>query len=196
MRAWREASSRPARRRLATSAACRRASRAFVAEACVGCMACVSACPDNAIFATVQPQSAVATAIGEFAGGEPDPQQAILTARGTLRQDDEVRGRPRAERTGAWRVRHIRRSRPLQGLRGVRRGLSRARPRRTRDGRQGTGHRRRRGDTRALYPRHAPLPDASADAAAVSQREGARRPHARRTCPRLRRRCRVVLGMR
>ena len=27
----------------------------FLAEACVGCMACVSACPDNALLATVQP---------------------------------------------------------------------------------------------------------------------------------------------
>jgi len=28
----------------------------FVAEQCVGCMACVSACPDSAIFATAQPE--------------------------------------------------------------------------------------------------------------------------------------------
>jgi pyruvate ferredoxin oxidoreductase beta subunit len=32
----------------------------FVADRCVGCMACVSACPDTAIVATVQPESALA----------------------------------------------------------------------------------------------------------------------------------------
>jgi len=29
----------------------------FVADQCVGCMACVSACPDSAILATAQPKS-------------------------------------------------------------------------------------------------------------------------------------------
>ena len=31
----------------------------FMAERCVGCMACVSACPDNALLATVQPAASL-----------------------------------------------------------------------------------------------------------------------------------------
>jgi pyruvate/2-oxoacid:ferredoxin oxidoreductase beta subunit/Pyruvate/2-oxoacid:ferredoxin oxidoreductase delta subunit len=53
----------------------------FLAEACVGCMACVSACPDNALLATVQPESRLKEAVGTFAAGEPDPERAIVTGR-------------------------------------------------------------------------------------------------------------------
>ena len=53
----------------------------LVAEACVGCMACVSACPDNAILATVQPESRLATAIDGFASSEPSPELAAAGAR-------------------------------------------------------------------------------------------------------------------
>ena len=52
-----------------------------LAEACVGCMACVSACPDNALLATVQPESRLAAAIGDFAAREPDPEVAIVGGR-------------------------------------------------------------------------------------------------------------------
>ncbi len=52
----------------------------FIAEACVGCMACVSACPDNALLATVQPATTLPSVIGEFAEREPDPERAIVTA--------------------------------------------------------------------------------------------------------------------
>ena len=51
----------------------------FIAEACVGCMACVSACPDNALLATVQAEVALPPVIEAFARGEPDPERAILT---------------------------------------------------------------------------------------------------------------------
>src|SRR5450759_3369086 len=40
---------------------------ALAAEKCVGCMACVSACPDSAIMATAQPKGSLAKAIGSFA---------------------------------------------------------------------------------------------------------------------------------
>jgi pyruvate ferredoxin oxidoreductase beta subunit len=53
---------------------------AFYAEKCVGCMACVSACPDSAIVATAQPKSALATAIDEFAATQTDPALAAKTA--------------------------------------------------------------------------------------------------------------------
>jgi pyruvate ferredoxin oxidoreductase beta subunit len=52
----------------------------FVAEACVGCMACVSACPDNALLATVQPEAGLPKVIGAFADREADPERAIVTA--------------------------------------------------------------------------------------------------------------------
>ena len=54
---------------------------AFVAEKCVGCMACVSACPDTAIYATAQPKAALATAIDTFAATQKDPKLAAETAR-------------------------------------------------------------------------------------------------------------------
>jgi len=48
----------------------------FIADACVGCMACVSACPDTAILATVQPRTALGCAIKDFAARSPDPGAA------------------------------------------------------------------------------------------------------------------------
>jgi pyruvate/2-oxoacid:ferredoxin oxidoreductase beta subunit/Pyruvate/2-oxoacid:ferredoxin oxidoreductase delta subunit len=54
----------------------------LVLDACVGCMTCVSSCPDSAIFATAQPESAVAPAIDAFAASQPDPGRASGTARG------------------------------------------------------------------------------------------------------------------
>jgi pyruvate/2-oxoacid:ferredoxin oxidoreductase beta subunit/Pyruvate/2-oxoacid:ferredoxin oxidoreductase delta subunit len=38
----------------------------LLAEACVGCMACVSACPDTAILGTAQPRTALKERIAEF----------------------------------------------------------------------------------------------------------------------------------
>ncbi len=53
----------------------------LLAEACVGCMACVSACPDNALLATVQPEAALPDTIAAFASAEPDPAAAAAAAR-------------------------------------------------------------------------------------------------------------------
>ncbi len=54
---------------------------ALIAEKCVGCMACVSACPDSAIMATAQPKSSLAAAIDSFAASQPDSALAATTAR-------------------------------------------------------------------------------------------------------------------
>jgi pyruvate/2-oxoacid:ferredoxin oxidoreductase beta subunit/Pyruvate/2-oxoacid:ferredoxin oxidoreductase delta subunit len=54
---------------------------ALEAEKCVGCMACVSACPDSAIMATAQPKSSLAKAITAFAATQKDPALAEKTAR-------------------------------------------------------------------------------------------------------------------
>ena len=44
----------------------------LIAEACVGCMACVSACPDTAILATAQPTGSLNEAISTFAAAQAD----------------------------------------------------------------------------------------------------------------------------
>ncbi len=44
----------------------------LIAEACVGCMACVSACPDTAILATAQPTGSLNDAISTFAAAQAD----------------------------------------------------------------------------------------------------------------------------
>jgi pyruvate/2-oxoacid:ferredoxin oxidoreductase beta subunit/Pyruvate/2-oxoacid:ferredoxin oxidoreductase delta subunit len=50
----------------------------FVAERCVGCMACVSTCPDSAILATVVPQGDLDAAVTGFAATESeDPPAAV-----------------------------------------------------------------------------------------------------------------------
>ena len=53
----------------------------LTAEKCVGCMACVSACPDSAIMATAQPKTSLAKAINGFAATQKDPKLAAETAR-------------------------------------------------------------------------------------------------------------------
>jgi pyruvate/2-oxoacid:ferredoxin oxidoreductase beta subunit/Pyruvate/2-oxoacid:ferredoxin oxidoreductase delta subunit len=52
----------------------------FVAEACVGCMTCVSVCPDTAILGVALPESARDAAIAAFAADQPDPVLAAATA--------------------------------------------------------------------------------------------------------------------
>ena len=54
---------------------------ALMAEKCVGCMACVSACPDSAIMATAQPKASLAKAIDSFAASQSNPTLAATTAR-------------------------------------------------------------------------------------------------------------------
>jgi pyruvate ferredoxin oxidoreductase beta subunit len=54
---------------------------ALAAEKCVGCMACVSACPDSAILATAQPKGSLAKAIETFAASQSNPELAQTTAR-------------------------------------------------------------------------------------------------------------------
>jgi pyruvate/2-oxoacid:ferredoxin oxidoreductase beta subunit/Pyruvate/2-oxoacid:ferredoxin oxidoreductase delta subunit len=53
----------------------------FLLEKCVGCMACVAACPDSAILATVVPEPELETHITEFAAQQPAPEMATETAR-------------------------------------------------------------------------------------------------------------------
>jgi len=53
----------------------------LAADACVGCMSCVNACPDTAILGIAQPESVLGPAIESFAAGEADPALAGETAR-------------------------------------------------------------------------------------------------------------------
>jgi pyruvate ferredoxin oxidoreductase beta subunit len=48
----------------------------FIADACVGCMACVSACPDAAIFGTAQPKSVLAAALDGLASADDGEARA------------------------------------------------------------------------------------------------------------------------
>ena len=54
----------------------------FIAERCVGCMACVSACPDSALVATVVPEVELTGAIGSFVAGMEAPDAAAAELRG------------------------------------------------------------------------------------------------------------------
>ena len=45
----------------------------LLADACVGCMACVNACPDTAILATAQPKGALGELISAYAAQQSDP---------------------------------------------------------------------------------------------------------------------------
>ncbi len=53
----------------------------FLAEKCVGCMECVSACPDTAILGIALPEGQVAEAIDQFAAQQPEPALAAQTAK-------------------------------------------------------------------------------------------------------------------
>jgi len=53
----------------------------LIAEKCVGCMACVSACPDTAILGVAVPEKQLEETIGQFAQGQPDPARATETAK-------------------------------------------------------------------------------------------------------------------
>ena len=53
----------------------------FVAERCVGCMACVSACPDSAILGIALPESEVTQRIDAFASGDREPSVAADSIR-------------------------------------------------------------------------------------------------------------------
>ncbi|MBX3028968.1 MAG: 4Fe-4S binding protein [Chloroflexi bacterium] len=52
----------------------------LVAERCVGCMACVSACPDTAILGIATPEAELVGRIETFAATQPDPAQASASA--------------------------------------------------------------------------------------------------------------------
>jgi pyruvate/2-oxoacid:ferredoxin oxidoreductase beta subunit/Fe-S-cluster-containing hydrogenase component 2 len=53
----------------------------LIAEKCVGCMACVNACPDAAILGVVTPEPALEPAIEAFAAAQAEPALAAATAR-------------------------------------------------------------------------------------------------------------------
>ena len=53
----------------------------FLLEKCVGCMACVAACPDSAILASVVPEPEVEARIEGVAASEHDPAEAAASLR-------------------------------------------------------------------------------------------------------------------
>ena len=138
----------------------------FVLEACVGCMTCVNACPDTAILGIAQPEPGRRLVDRGVRGhGEPDPAAAADGLRAHFAHTHEVRRRPGPSRPRAGDVRDLRGSRPLQGLRRVRRGLRALGYDALRDDRQASRRAAARENARALRARHALLPVAAADAA-------------------------------
>jgi pyruvate ferredoxin oxidoreductase beta subunit len=53
----------------------------FLLDKCVGCMACVAACPDTAILAKVVPEPDLEPRVERFAATQADPVKAAATAR-------------------------------------------------------------------------------------------------------------------
>jgi pyruvate/2-oxoacid:ferredoxin oxidoreductase beta subunit/Fe-S-cluster-containing hydrogenase component 2 len=53
----------------------------LMAERCVGCMACVSACPDSAIFGIVVPEPELEARVATYADTTTEPAQAGVSAR-------------------------------------------------------------------------------------------------------------------
>jgi len=58
----------------------------FIAERCVGCMACVSACPDSAILGVVVPAAELDDRIATFAQSEDGASRSTGWASGGIRR--------------------------------------------------------------------------------------------------------------
>ena len=168
----------------------------FDAEKCVGCMACVSACPDSAIMATAQPKGSLGRAIEAFAAEQPNAALAATTARSHFVHTTKYADVP-----------------AKKGIEGADFGLFidpahckgcaecvdvcvAAGPQRPDHGREVRRRSRRRDHARPLPPRHRLLQVAAADPGRVPQREGPRGPDARRARLRLRRWRGLVLRLR
>ncbi len=110
--AWPGASSRPGPRRPATSAGSRRASRELIAERCVGCMACVSACPDSAILAIAIPESDLDERIVVVRRGRGRSRAGDATRRARTSSTRRSTARSRRKRgLEPAQLRHLRRAR-------------------------------------------------------------------------------------
>ena len=169
----------------------------FIAEACVGCMACVTACPDTAILGIAQPGSVVEPArSGMFAARQPDPDLAAATARSHfVRPPSTATSRRKrglepalfgifvdpVHCKGCAECVEVCHALDHDALRMTDKVPVEPAGESTLD---------------RFAPRHALLPLAAVHAGRLSQREGAGRHDARRARPWLRRRCRLVLRLR
>ena len=159
----RAASSPPAPARCATSATSRPTSRSSSRENCVGCMDCVTQCPDTAILGKVAEPSTL-----ERAPGADSPTRTCARAWPRSGCDhQQVLHRPREEGRRRRQVRHLHRSDQVQGLRRMRGRLRRSR--RPEDDPQERREPEVVQDGLRLLQVHA------GDAGEVHQREGARR---------------------
>ena len=113
----------------------------LIADACVGCMACVNACPDTAILATAQPRAALERInLGFLGGTQADPAHDgdQISARSS-RETQKYATVPERKRHRAGAVRDLRRPDQLQGMRRMRRGVRPPGPQRAAHDRQGAG---------------------------------------------------------
>ena len=95
----------------------------LVAERCVGCMACVSACPDAAILGIAVPEADAGGAHRAFAGTQDDPVGAAASARSHFVHTQKYAEVPAKRAACRPPPSASSSTRPLQGLRGVRRGV-------------------------------------------------------------------------
>ena len=143
------------------------------------------------------PRPTRAAPSARFAAEDPDRGRAAADLRAQFVRTKKYAEVPERNGIAARGVRPVRRSGPLQGLRRVRRGVRR--PRARRPVHDGQGRRRPEGrvddrpgcrDDDAFLRSLPPTPDG------LPEREGARRPHARRARLRLRRRGRLLRRLR
>ena len=89
----------------------------FVSDACVGCMSCVSACPDSAILGIAQPDSVLEPAVAQFARPKPTRRWRRRARAEHFAHTTKYADVPSAQGPRAGPLRHLRRPGPLQGLR-------------------------------------------------------------------------------
>ena len=161
-------------------------------ERCVGCMACVTTCPDTAILGVAQPASVL----------EPRSPDSPPGPRTRARLCGAHFARPRSTATVPLGGATSRRSSGSSSTRRTARAVASASRSATRSAttRWRWSTRRRQppaaSPRRALRARLQLLPQPAGDAGRIPQREGTRRPDARRARPGLRRRRRLVLRLR
>ncbi len=99
---------------------------------CVGCMSCVTECPDTAILGKAIPAARVERALAEI----DDEQERAWVGSHWARTQQIFR--PAGEKRRGWRaLRHLHRPDQVQRLRGVRAGVRRTRLSRAQDGAEG-----------------------------------------------------------
>ena len=122
----------------------------FLAEKCVGCMACVNACPDTRDPRHRRARAGAGGAHRSLRRRRRRSDRRHSDGHFPLRQHHQVRRRARPQGPGPRFFRDLRGPGPLQGLCRVRGGLRGTRTRRPDHDRQGRPRKRRRASRRSI----------------------------------------------